>query len=93
MLTINSFPPEILAQVFKRAVDMTDAIPRKKDPPLNISGVCRSWRHLAIGTKYIWTRLNLDPCKFHVGRLADLQRELDLLRLYLYLSLPYCISF
>ncbi|TDL13736.1 hypothetical protein BD410DRAFT_871893, partial [Rickenella mellea] len=45
--------PELLSQIFTYSVDALN--PCETDAPINISSVCKAWRHTAISTPHLWS--------------------------------------
>ena len=64
---IQQFPPEIVAHIFVLAFPPREAFschnPGKEVNPLILTGVCQSWRELALSTSTLWSTISVDAEK------------------------------
>ncbi|TDL22359.1 hypothetical protein BD410DRAFT_788621 [Rickenella mellea] len=79
---IDCIPYELLAQIFelnRRAVKYPCAPPSKYQAPLVLLGVCRKWRHCALATRSLWSRLCIGrgPIRKRVGYATAAKAWLD----------------
>ena len=85
---IKRLPPEILSEIFERCLGadrsgvLFSTMGRKKETPLLLGRVCRSWRAVAHATPRLWRDIFVSVCD---GRYSDgLRRDaLPVLRMWL----------
>ncbi|KAG8751750.1 hypothetical protein FRC12_012272 [Ceratobasidium sp. 428] len=79
---INTLPPEIFSRIFLLTIASTHLYKKFKrpDPLLAISAVCTRWRQLAIGTRSLWSHIELPTLAARKNGVSD---QIEATRLWL----------